>query len=155
MANGNPSSKLIVPFMGGFYGAASGWGYPIMRFFVGLFLVPHGAQKLFGWFGGSAQGTAAFFTKVGLEPALSLVYLVGAIEFFGGILIAIGLLTRPAAAVACIMLLVAVFSVHMGNGFFWTKSGYEYPMLWAILMFAIFLRGGGERSLDSAIGREF
>ena len=56
-----------------------------------------------------------------------------------------------------------MFTVHLGNGFFWTARnaegaitpGYEYPLLWAILMFAIFLRGGGEKSLDAAIGREF
>lgn len=155
MANTATQPKLIVPAVGGIYEVGRTWGYPLMRFAVGLWLVPHGMQKLFGAFGGNIEGTAGFFTKVGLEPALPLAYLVGVTEFFGGILVAIGLLTRPAAAAACIMLLVAAFHVHLGNGFFWTKGGYEYPLLWAVMMFAIFLQGGGARSLDARIGKEF
>lgn len=141
--------------MGGLYEVGSGLVYAWIRFFSGLFLMPHGAQKLFGWFGGNIDGTAGFFSKIGLEPALPLAYLVGATEFFGGLLIAIGLLTRPAAVAAAVLLLVAVFQVHLGNGFFWNKGGYEYPLLWAILMIGIFFRGGGELSIDRAIGKEF
>jgi putative oxidoreductase len=149
------SSRLIVPGLGGFYAAASRLTYPLIRFTAGLFLVPHGADKLFGAFGGSIETAAAGFAKMGLEPALPLAYLVGCTEFFGGLAVAIGLLTRPAAAAAAILLLVATFHVHLGNGFFWTKGGYEYPLLWAILMIAIFFRGGGPVSVDARIGREF
>jgi putative oxidoreductase len=146
---------LIVSGVGGLYEAGKPWTYSLFRFCAGLFLIPHGAQKLFGMFGSSAEGMAGFFTKIGLEPALALVYLVGAVEFFGGILIAIGLLTRPAAVAAAVLLLVAVFHVHLGNGYFWNKGGYEYPLLWAVLMLGIFFKGGGPLSVDNAIGKEF
>ncbi len=148
-------TRLIIPAVGGLYEAGSGLWYPWIRFFSGLFLVPHGAQKLFGWFGGNIDGTAGFFSQIGLEPALPLAYLVGTTEFFGGLFIAIGLLTRPAAIAAAVLLLVAAFHVHLANGYFWAKGGYEYPLLWAILMIGIFFRGGGELSIDRAIGKEF
>lgn len=148
-------TRLVIPAVGGLYEAVSGLWYPWIRFFSGLFLVPHGAQKLFGWFGGNIEEMAGFLTQIGLEPALPLAYLVGVTEFFGGLFIAIGLLTRPAAVAATVLLLVAVFQVHLGNGYFWDKGGYEYPLLWAILMIGICFRGGGELSVDRAIGKEF
>jgi putative oxidoreductase len=147
-------TRLIVPAVGRLYEAGSGLWYPWIRFFSGLFLVPHGAQKLFGWFGGNINATAGFFSQIGLEPALPLAYLVGATEFFGGLFVAIGYLTRPAAVAAAALLLVAVF-VHLDNGYFWNKGGYEYSLLWALLMIGIFFRGGGELSIDRAIGKEF
>jgi putative oxidoreductase len=147
-------TRLIFPAVGGLYEAGSGLWYPWIRFFSGLFLVPHGAQKLFGWFGGNIDGTAGFFSQIGLEPALPLAYLVGATEFFGGLFVAIGYLTRPAAVAAAVLLLVAVF-VHLDNGYFWNQGGYEYPLLWAIVMIGIFFRGGGELSIDRTIGKEF
>ncbi len=149
------SPALIVPAVGGLYESLKPWAYPIMRIAAGLFMMPHGAQKLFGMFGGNINGTIGFFGKIGLTPATELAYLVGFVEFFGGLLIVLGLLTRPAAAASVILLLVAVFKVHMGNGFFWTARGYEYPLLWAILMFVIFIRGGGDKSVDNSIGKEF
>jgi putative oxidoreductase len=155
MAQGNSSTKLYVPAVQGLYDSLSPWGYPIMRIATGLFLMPHGAQKLFGLFGGSAQGMAAFFAKVGIEPALPLVYAVGCIEFFGGLCIALGFLTRPAAVAVVIMMAVAIIKVHLGNGYFWTQGGFEYPLLWGILAFTIFCRGGGPRSIDAKIGKEF
>ena len=79
--------SLYFPFMAGFYAKFSDFGYPIIRFFTGLMMMPHGAQKLFGMFGGGGlDGTAGFFSKVGLEPAYPLAILVGCAEFFGGAL---------------------------------------------------------------------
>lgn len=146
--------ELYFPFMEGVYDKVSDLGYPLMRFFTGLFLMPHGAQKLFGMWGGSTAGTAGFFSKIGLEPALPLAYLVGGVEFFGGLLLAIGFLTRFAAASIAIELFVAAFYVHLANGFFWGKSGLEFPLLWAILAVGIFCRGGGNLSVDAKLGRE-
>ncbi len=153
MTTTNP--QRILPFMNPIYERFAGCAYPLVRFFTGLMLMPHGAQKLFGWFGGDINATAGFFAKIGLEPALPLAYLVGAVEFFGGLLIAVGLLTRPAAAAAFVLLMVAAFNVHLANGFFWTNGGYEYPLLWGILALAIALRGGHTLSLDKLIGKEF
>ncbi len=150
------STRLFVPALGGFYDAVSGLGYPLIRFFTGLILMPHGAGKLFGWFGGRGiEGTAAGFAKMGLEPALPLATLVGMTEFFGGLFLAIGLLTRPAALGMIAIMAVAVFQVHLKNGFFWFNGGYEYPLLWGIIGIAILFRGGGALSVDRKIGREF
>jgi putative oxidoreductase len=151
----NNSGGLYVPAMAGFYASVKELPYPMIRFFTGLFLIPHGAQKLFGLFGGDITKTAGFFTKIGLDPGLPLAYLVGGVEFFGGILIAIGLFTRFAAGGATILLFVAAFYVHMSNGFFWTGRGYEYPLLWGLLALAIFFGGGGKYSVDSGMSKEF
>lgn len=148
-------AQLIIPALHPLYRNLSKLSYPMIRFCTGLFLMPHGAQKLFGWFGGNIDGTAEFFTKIGLEPALPLAYLVGSTEFFGGLFLAVGLLTRPAAVGIAILMAVATFQVHMANGFFWSNGGYEYPMLWGLIALALAFRGGGELSLDRAIGREF
>ena len=150
------STRLFIPALGGFYDAVSGLGYPLIRFITGLILMPHGAGKLFGWFGGRGiEGTAAGFAKMGLEPALPLATVVGVTEFFGGLLVAIGLLTRPAAIGIVAIMAVAVFQVHLKNGFFWFNGGYEYPLLWGIIGIAILFRGGGALSVDRKIGREF
>ena len=150
------STRLFIPALGGFYDAVSGLGYPLIRFIPGLILMPHGAGKLFGWFGGRGiEGTAAGFAKMGLEPALPLAYVVGVTEFFGGLLLAIGLLTRPAAIGIVAIMAVAVFQVHLKNGFFWFNGGYEYPLLWGMIGIAILFRGGGALSVDRKIGREF
>ena len=153
MSNGSPA--LIVPAMKDFYDKVKDLPYPLIRFAAGAFYVPHGLQKLFGAWGGNITGTAGFFSKVGLEPALPLAYLVGCVELIGGAFIAIGFLTRPAAAAAAIALYVGAFHVHLGSGFFWGGRGLEYPLLWAIIMTAIFLGGVGKLSVDSKIGKEF
>jgi putative oxidoreductase len=155
MTGGAMRPRRIVGFVGPIYDALERMSYPLMRIVTGLFLIPHGAQKLFGLFGGDITNTAGFFAKVGIEPALPLAYATGGVEFFGGLLLVIGLLTRIAAAGVAIMMAVAILSVHLANGFFWTSGGYEYPLMWGLLMLAIFIRGGGDLSVDRAIGYEF
>jgi putative oxidoreductase len=148
------NAQPIVPALAGIYEPLKPYAYPLVRAVTGLWAVPHGMQKLFGMFGGNAQATAGFFSKVGLEPALPLVYLVGSVEFFGGLLIAIGLLTRPAAVGVAILMAVATIQVHLANGFFWTKTGFEYPLMWCLLALAIAIKGGGQMSVDRRIGKE-
>ncbi len=147
--------QLYVPALGELYEKLRPYGYPLMRFWVGATLAPHGCQKLFEWFGGSRAGVAAIFSKVGIEPALPLTYFVGTCELTAGLLVAFGLFTRPAAVVAFILLTTAWYKVHLVNGFFWTKFGVEYPLLWSVMMLGIFMRGGGKFSLDRMIGKEF
>ncbi len=148
---------LFFPFMAGFYDRASRLSYPLIRFFTGLILMPHGAQKLFGWFGGRGLvATGEGFAKgLGLEPGVFFALLVGGTEFFGGLCLAIGLFTRIAAAGTVIIMVVAIFAVHLGNGFFASKGGYEFALLWGIVALAIFFRGGGELSVDRRVGKEF
>ena len=146
---------LYVPGLAPLYARLQDYAYPLIRVITGLCLMPHGAQKLFEWFGGNRAATAGFFSKLGIEPALPLVYLVGAVEFLGGLLLVIGLWTRPAAATVFVVMMVAVFKVHLGNGFFWTKGGYEYPLLWGVVALALAFGGAGRMSLDARLGKEF
>ena len=157
MTTETSQTKPIIPALAPLYGTLSGLSYPLIRVVAGLFLVPHGAQKLFGWFGGyGLEGTGGFFAQnLGLEPGIFWAGLVGATEFFGGLLIAVGLLTRPPAVAVVILMAVAVLKVHLANGFFMTNSGYEYALMWGLVALAIAFRGGGELSVDRAIGREF
>jgi len=148
--------RPIVPALEPLYAKVSHLGYPLIRAATGLLLMPHGAQKLFGWFGGyGLEGTGGFFAQnLGLEPGLFWAALVGGVEFFGGLLLVLGLLTRPAALGVAIVMAVAVM-VHLPNGFFWNESGYEYPLFWGLAALAIAFKGGAELSLDRALGREF
>jgi putative oxidoreductase len=127
---------------------------PMIRAATGLFLLPHGAQKLFGWFGGyGLDATGQFFSaKLGLPPSFAL--LAGLIEVLGGLALAVGFGTRVAAALVTGLMAVAVVLVHLDNGFFWTKGGYEYPLLWGILALGFVLKGGGRYSIDRLIGKE-
>ena len=152
MNDQDTSSKLVFSFMRPVYEGLADFAYPLLRVTAGLMFVTHGYMKLFGgWF----DGTVKFFTKLGLEPAEVLVTYVGIVEFFGGILIAIGLLTRPLALLTAINLFVLVFYVHWGPGFFWNKGGYEFVLLWGMVMVAIFIRGGHRHSVDSRMSWEF
>jgi len=149
-------NNLFIPALGGIYEKLSCLAYPLVRITTGIFLIPHGATKLFGWFGGNPEKTSEFFSKIGLEPAMPMVIAAGVIEFFGGILLVLGLLTRPAAAAVFVLLIVAIERVHMAKGFFVYNGGYEYAMMWAFLALAILFKGGGAFSVDRGIiGKEF
>ncbi len=146
--------RPLIPVLRPLTEALSPLAEPMVRVAAGLFLVPHGAQKLFGWFGGyGLEATGQFFAaKLGLPPVLALA--AGLIEVFGGIALALGLATRAVAALAAGLLFVAAIQVHLSSGFFWTSGGYEYPLLWGIVALSFAIRGGGRYSLDAAIGRE-
>ena len=127
--------------------------YPLVRITTGLLLIPHGAQKLFGWFGGyGLTATGQYFeSALGMNPGIVFAALAGLVEVFGGLALVLGLLTRPVALAVAIFMGVAL-SVHVPNGFFWTAGGFEYPLMWSLLAGAIFLRGGGAYSLDARFG---
>lgn len=131
--------------------------WTIVRVATGLMLVPHGAQKLFGWFGGGGlAGTGQFFEQnLNLYPGLLFAALAGLTEFVGGLLLAAGLLTRLSAAAVVALMAYAAFFVHLGNGFFWTAGGIEYPLLWGLVALALVIRGGGDYSMDRQIGWRF
>jgi len=148
------SSKPLVPSLAAVTGALSPLAEPGLRVFAGLMLLPHGAQKLFGAFGGyGLEATGQFFaTKLGLPAPLAA--LAGFIEVFGGIALALGLLTRVAAILVVGLMAVAIVAVHIPAGYFWTNGGYEYPLLWGVVALYFAIRGGGRISVDGLIGRE-
>ncbi|WP_417451146.1 DoxX family protein [Kordiimonas sp.] len=131
-------------------------GTTLTRVVAGLFLMPHGAQKLFGLFGGyGLEATGQFFSsQLGFSNGYLAALGAGSVEFFGGLALALGLFTRSAAIAITVMLLVAS-SVHFGAGFFWTSGGFEYPVLWAILAFSFAFTGGGRYSLDQILNIKY
>jgi putative oxidoreductase len=145
------SSQPIIPALSAIYRPLVPYGYAFMRFCVGAIIVPHGYTKLFQGATGPAAGMIA---KLGLEPALAWAYFVGIVEFFGGILLAIGLLTRLAAAALVIEFAVIVFAVKFASGFFAFRNGFEFELLLGLLCLGIFFKGGGKFSVDRAIGKE-
>lgn len=148
----NAETRLLVPGVAGLYEAGTKIAPLIIRVVAGVWLIPHGWQKIVE---GGITGTIGFFGNIGLEPAGLLAWIVGITELVGGICIAIGFLTRIWAAGAMILMLVATFAVHWPNGFGWTNGGWEYPAFWFFVLLTVFLRGGGDSSVDKALGREF
>jgi putative oxidoreductase len=147
-------AKPLVPGVDALERALSPFAEPLVRVVAGLMLLPHGAQKLFGWFGGyGVDATGQFFAaKLGLPASFAL--LAGLIEVFGGLALAAGFLTRVAAALVFALMAVAIIWVHLPIGYFWMTGGLEYPLMWGLIALAFVFRGGGAYSVDALIGRE-
>ncbi len=125
-----------------------------LRLPLGIIFAAHGAQKLFGWFGGyGLQGTGQWMASIGLEPGVLMAFLAGAAEFFGGLALILGLLTRPAAVVLAVTMVVAIFSVHIGNGLFMSNNGYEFGLALLAGAVSLAISGGGRASIDRIIAR--
>jgi putative oxidoreductase len=146
--------RYVVPALGSVYTALETYSWPLVRAATGLFFLPHGMQKLFGAWGGDIARTAEGFAKQGLSPALFWAYYIGVLEFFGGLCLIVGLVTRPVAALFAGFMFVAAFHVHMPTGWFWTGRGLELPFYLLLISLAILIRGGGPLSIDRALGRE-
>lgn len=130
----------------------AGFAGLILRAPIGLILAAHGAQKLFAWFGGyGLDGTGQWMASIGLTPGYLMAVLAGSAEFFGGLALLLGLFTRPAAVVVAFAMLIAIFSVHIGNGLFLANNGYEYGLTLFVVMAAIAVQGGGRFSIDNLI----
>jgi putative oxidoreductase len=142
--------KLIFPGLAGFYAAVSDLWYPMIRITVGAILLVHGWAKIKT----GATGIAGYLSKVGIEPSVLFAYVVYINETIGAVCIILGLFTRFFAASIAIELVVALWIVHYAKGFGASAGGYEYVLMWGIIMFAIALRGGGPYSLDRVIGKE-
>jgi putative oxidoreductase len=128
-------------------------GLLILRLVVGLTLASHGAQKLFGSFGGPGlPGTAGMFGKLGYRWPVAMAYLAGAAELAGGVLFAVGLLTPFAALALIVVMLNAIITVHWSKGFFMTAGGYEYNLAIAAVAAAVAALGPGRYSIDDALG---
>ncbi|MCG3728811.1 DoxX family protein [Vibrio cincinnatiensis] len=126
-----------------------------LRIPVGIILMAHGAQKLFGWFGGyGLEGTGQWMASIGLEPGVFMAFLAGSGEFFGGLFLLIGLLTRPAALVTAFTMIVAIFTVHIDNGLFMANNGYEFGLALLAATVSLLISGAGNMSIDRLISRQ-
>ncbi|MDF0730983.1 DoxX family protein [Pseudomonas entomophila] len=143
----NPSIKALLATRAGF-------GLSIIRVLVGVIFMAHGAQKLFGLFGGyGLEGTGQWMESIGLAPGYLMALLSGSAEFFGGLALVVGLLARPAALALSVTLVVAIFSVHIGNGLFMSNNGYEFALALLGGTLAVLMEGAGRLSLDRLIAR--
>jgi putative oxidoreductase len=132
----------------------AGYGLTVLRIVVGVIFAAHGSQKLFGLFGGyGLAGTAQWMESIGLTPGYLMATLAGGTEFFAGLALIIGLLTRPAALGLAFLSLVAIFSVHIGNGLFMANNGYEFALALLAGSIAVLIEGAGKLSADNAIAR--
>lgn len=127
-------------------------GLLILRLFVGLTLAAHGAQKLFGWFGGyGLAGTGGFLEQLGFFPGRRHALFAGLAEFIGGLLLALGLATPLAATLIISVMFVAIATVHMKHGFFNHTQGYEYNLTLAIVALTFAMVGAGPLSVDAVL----
>jgi putative oxidoreductase len=132
-------------------GKTRDFGLLVIRAGVGAAVFSHGAQKLFGWFGGGGiAGTGAFFESAGFVPGRRNALFSGLAEAGGGALLALGLATGPAGAALAGNMAVAS-STHVPNGFFVTKGGLELPATYGLVGSAFTLTGPGRYSLDAAL----
>ena len=133
-------------------GTDAGWGALALRLPAGIIFAAHGAQKLFGWFGGyGLEGTGQWLASIGLAPGYLMALLAGGAEFFGGLALIIGLLVRPAAVVLAFTMLVAIFTVHIGNGLFMSNNGYEFGLALLAISVSLAVSGAGRGSLDQLL----
>ena len=148
------NSRYYVPALGSIYDKLDPYALPLLRIAMGLILIPHGCQKLFGWFHGLGfEGFTQLFDKLGYHPGAAYTVIAGTIELVGGICLVLGLFTR---GWSLLLVIFMVFGVQFTSekGFFWTQGGAEYSLLILVVGLVFLIRGGGKWSLDRMIGRE-
>lgn len=124
-------------------------GLLVLRIVIGLTVAAHGAQKLFGWFGGPGiSGFSGWLGELGIRPERPWALVAGLAEFLGGLCVALGLLTPIAALFTCGSLLVAILVVHASKGFWNSSGGYEFPLALVASLVGLSLTGPGAISLD-------
>jgi putative oxidoreductase len=129
------------------------FGLLIVRLVAGLIMAAHGAQKLFGWFGGyGLTGTGRFFDGLGFRPGAAFAAAAGTGEVASGLLIALGLFGPIGPGLMISVMVVAILSVHAGNGLFAASNGMELPLLYAAVAAALAFTGYGAYSLDALAG---
>jgi len=150
--------RLIIPQLASFYEYTPGLSWLIVRLTAGGMLLVHGIMKAMpmaekGLVATLAGFAANILARRGIEPSLPLAYVVFFLETVGAVLIMLGLFTRFIAAATAIEFALITFLAHWPAGT-WTKGGFEYPLFWGLIIFAIALRGGGPYSLDRKLGWE-
>jgi putative oxidoreductase len=129
------------------------YGPAVLRLAVGTIFVAHGAQKLFGiWGGPGLSGTAQFLGQLGLGPGMPLAILVGLVEFGGGLFLILGAFTLLASLALALDMLVATWKVHLASGFF-LPGGFEYNLVLLGALACLMLTGPGAFSVDGRRAR--
>lgn len=144
--------RPIIPALGKHYACAGDWAYLLLRVAAGLMLTTHVWPKLMA---GPAAVAANVMARRGIEPALAAAYVTIVFEVAGAILITLGFLTRPMAALLIGEFIVIVISHFKTGGWAASTNGAEFAFLWLIVYIFILARGGGRFSLDAKLGREF
>ena len=127
-------------------------GQLALRLPLGAIFIAHGAQKLFGSFGGyGLEGTGQYMASLGLNPGYLMALMAGSAEFFGGVALVVGLLVRPAGMILSLTMLVAIVTAHLGNGLFMSNGGYEFALALLAGSIAMAANGAGGYSLDRLI----
>ncbi|HZG73142.1 MAG TPA: DoxX family protein [Chondromyces sp.] len=125
-------------------------GLLIIRLVIGILFIGHGAQKLFGWFGGyGLKGTGGWFESIGIKPGVTMAFFAGLAEFIGGLLFALGLLTPLAGIMIAGTMVMAIVKVHGPNGLWSTQNGYEYNLTLLAVAIGVALTGPGRYALDA------
>ena len=145
--------RLIIPGLAGFYRLVAPFGYAFIRVTVGLLLLANGIDKMF--YGGAARIAVGNITKMGFPLPYAWAWLVAGLEFFGAIMLVLGLFTRPVAFAMTIMCAVISFAIMIHRGMFWFTGGIEVSLLLGLVTLAFVVGGSGRYSLDRVIGREF
>ncbi len=124
--------------------AASGWGLFVLRLAMGSVFIAHGAQKLFGAFGGPGlNGFSEMMAKMGLKPAIAWACAVALVEFVGGLFLVLGFLTQISAGLIAVVMAVALLTVHLKNGFFIKTGGFEFVLVLLAAAIALATLGPG------------
>lgn len=148
------ASRYYVPALANIYASLEPYMLPLLRITLGAILIPHGCQKLFGWFGGMGfEKFAALFDKLGYKPGVFWVTVVALTEVAGGLMLIFGFFTRFAALAVVIFMINAVLFTS-ANGFFWTNGGSEFSILILVVALVFLVRGGGNLSIDEKMSRE-
>lgn len=145
--------RLLVPQLAGLYNIAAPLSYAFLRFAVALVILPDGLDKIF--LGGVERIATGNIAKLGLQLPYAWAWTVAGLEFFGSILLGIGLFTRPVAVAFVVMLTVIAGGIAAPRGMLWTTNGVEVALLLALATVGFIFGGGGRYSVDRALGREF
>jgi putative oxidoreductase len=125
-------------------------GLLLIRLVIGILFIGHGAQKLFGWFGGyGLKGTGGWFESIGMKPGVTVALMAGLTELVGGVLFALGLVTPLGGIMIAATMVIAIAKVHGANGLWSTSNGYEYNLVLLAVTIGIALVGPGQYALDA------
>jgi len=149
------------PHLASLYQTLAPFADALLRIAVGLALIPHGLRNTFGFFpntGVRALNLSALAVQLdhdGYRPGKLWAPAISATQLVGGPLLALGLFTRPVAAIVLVFLVVANVERWRVGGYFWNRLGLEYTLMWTIAAFVVLVHGGGPYSLDHVFGLDF